>query len=229
MLDDTGNFAYDSSDMRRYVLSTRAHNTGLVDGMGQNRRKTYNWQTEDIKKLSNLCVEQREGVTVAYGSYSEGYGSELLPAVHERRVYFFREGIGGSKPFFALLDDFCCEDGLVHKYEASFQLGAQPITAEGRSVTVDFGEGISLGIVGTGALELTTASVSPFMGWRPNRKAGNNPHYPAPVLSYSQMGERARILTVLYPTDGEMPRIDAIANDQGFLIAIDGTEHKEVV
>ena len=50
-----------------------------------------------------------------------------------------------------------------------------------------------------------------------------------PVLSYSQMGERARLLTVLYPTDGEIPRIDAIANDQGFMIAIDGTEHKEVV
>ncbi|MBN1641006.1 MAG: alginate lyase family protein, partial [Anaerolineae bacterium] len=41
LLAEGGNYAYDSSEMRRYVLSTRAHNTIRVDGQDQNRRLNY--------------------------------------------------------------------------------------------------------------------------------------------------------------------------------------------
>ena len=104
MLTDSGNFYYDSSMMRRYVLSTRSHNTGLVDGMGQNRRKNYVWCADDIDKLSDLVVEERDGVTVASGIYNEGYGTELLDATHKRQVYFYRDGLGGSLPLFVIYD-----------------------------------------------------------------------------------------------------------------------------
>ena len=118
MLDDSGNFAYDNSDMRKYILSTRSHNTGLVDGMGQNRRKNYRWQREDIGKLSDLSVKDEDSVTVASGSYREGYGPELLPVTHTRTVRFYRNGIGGSDPFFLLLDGFSAEDGRSDALDA---------------------------------------------------------------------------------------------------------------
>ncbi len=41
LLTEGGNYAYDASEMRRYVLSTRAHNTIRVDGQDQNRRLGY--------------------------------------------------------------------------------------------------------------------------------------------------------------------------------------------
>ena len=35
------NYAYDTSEMRKYVLSTRAHNTIRIDGKDQNTRRSW--------------------------------------------------------------------------------------------------------------------------------------------------------------------------------------------
>ena len=48
LLAEGGNYAYDSSEMRRYVLSTRAHNTIRVDGHDQNRRLYFHGVTPDL-------------------------------------------------------------------------------------------------------------------------------------------------------------------------------------
>ena len=229
MLTDSGNFAYDTSKMRKYVLSTRAHNTGLVDGMGQNRRKTFVWHDEDIKAISNLRVEEREDATVCYGRYDEGYGSELLPAVHERRVYFYKNGIGAYRPFFVLHDSFECEGDVPHTYEVSFQLGREPLLIKERGGVINFGDGVTLSVVGTGAMVTTTASEEPFMGWRPNHKAGDNPHYPAPVLSFMKKGRSAELVTVIYPTDGEIPAILPEVTEEGFTVSIGDEIIKEII
>ena len=222
MLTDSGNFYYDSSMMRRYVLSTRSHNTGLVDGMGQNRRKNYLWAAEDINKLSDLTVEERDGVTIASGAYNEGYGAELLDATHKRSVYFYRNGLGGSQPFFVLCDKFECRDGSDHRFEASFQLGCEPLTINERGGAIDYGDGVSLGIVSTGNIFTATASTEPYMGWRANRTAGDVEHYPAPVLSFYEDGKACAIVTVLYPTDSSIPKITPTLTDGGFTVEING-------
>ena len=226
MLDDSGNFAYDSSDMRKYVLSTRSHNTGLVDGMGQNRRKNYHWQREDIQKLSDLSVEERDGVTIASGSYCEGYGPDLLPVTHNRTVYFYRNGIGGSDPFFLLLDSFSAEDGQKHSYEVSFQLGREPLTIKDGKAIIDYGDGISLHITGTGAMTTVTASQKPFMGFRKNPTPGKVEHYPAPVLSFSARSEKADFATILYPAKGAEPDISVKLTESEVLLSMNGVEHK---
>jgi hypothetical protein len=41
LITEAGNYAYDTSEMRRYVLSTRGHNTIRVDGQDQNRRVNF--------------------------------------------------------------------------------------------------------------------------------------------------------------------------------------------
>ncbi len=229
MLDDSGNFAYDSSDMRKYILSTRSHNTGLVDGMGQNRRKNYHWQKEDIKKRADLSVEERDGVTVASGSYHEGYGPDLLPVTHKRTVYYYRNGIGGSDPFFVLHDRFSAGDERVHTYEVSFQLGREPLTIQDGKATVNYGDGISLCIAGTGAMITVTASKNPFMGFRKNTAPGNVEHYPAPVLAFSAIGENADFATVIYPSKGALPDLSVKLNEEGILLSVNGTAHMESI
>ena len=54
LLTEGGNYAYDTSEMRRYVLSTRAHNTVRVDAKDQNRLKHYAWKEEDIREKADL-------------------------------------------------------------------------------------------------------------------------------------------------------------------------------
>jgi hypothetical protein len=225
MLDDSGNFAYDNSDMRKYILSTRAHNTGLVDGMGQNRRKHYFWKEDDIRKRSDLRVEERDGVTVASGSYCEGYGTDLLPVTHTRTVYFYRNGIGGSDPFFLLRDRFTAQDNRVHTYEVSFQLGREPLTVKDRTATIDFGDHVSLCIAGTGAMTTVTASQNPFMGFRKNSAPGKVAHHPAPVLSFSETAEQADFATVLYPVKGKVPSVSVEWDGKMLLLTINGERH----
>lgn len=222
MLTDSGIFAYDSSNMRKYILSSRAHNTGLVDGMGQNRLKNYAWDRTDIKKLSDLKVEERDNVTVAVGTYNDGYGEELLNATHQRRVYFYRGGVGGSLPFFVLYDKFSCDDGAEHHYEASFQLGTEPLTLTENGGVVNHGDGVSLGIFSTGKIFTATAQSEPYMGWRPNHAAGDVKHYPAPVLSFYENGKDAAIVTVLYPTDGKLPSVIPVITENGFTVTVNG-------
>ena len=227
MLDDSGNFAYDRSDMRKYVLSTRSHNTGLVDGMGQNRRKNYHWQASDIKKRADLSVQERDGVTIAAGIYDEGYGPDLLRATHKRTVYYYRNGIGGSAPFFVLYDRFSAEDENTHQYEVSFQLGREPLTIQDGKAIVDHGEDVSLSILGTGAMTTVTASKNPFMGYHKNQTPGNVEHYPAPVLSFSETANKANFATVLYPSKGAVPNIAVQLTESGFCLTVNGISHHE--
>ena len=76
LLTEGGNYAYDESEMRNYVLSTRSHNTVRVDGQDQNRRKTYAWKEEDIKKKSNLEWNFSKKWDYAKSAYDEGYGED---------------------------------------------------------------------------------------------------------------------------------------------------------
>ena len=72
MLPDTGVFRYDTSDMRRYVLGTRSHNTGLVDGLPQNRRQKYvKIKPHEMHNLSDLVAKIGEDTEVADGIYND--------------------------------------------------------------------------------------------------------------------------------------------------------------
>lgn len=229
MLDDSGNFAYDNSNMRKYILSTRSHNTGLVDGKGQNRRQRYTWQTSDIKKRSDLSVEERDGVTIASGIYNEGYGPEFVPVTHKRTVFYYRNGIGGSTPFFVLYDHFSAEDGNAHKYEVSFQLGTEPLTLTDGKAIIDYGDGVSLSISGTGAMTTVTSSKDPFMGYRKNSAPGDVEHYPAPVLAFSATASEADFATVLFPAKEDIPDISVRLSEKGIHLTVNGITHTETI
>ncbi len=227
IINTLGNYPYDGSPMRSMHLSSRAHNTGLVDGAGQNRTATKTpWTGEFVNKKSDLEVNVGGDIVVACGKYNEGYGKDLLPATHERKVIFFREGLDGSKPFVVLLDKFTADDEKPHKYEIIFPLYDVPVTLRGRHATIDAGDGVTLEVVTHAALATITGQSGPsLLGWR---KAANrlDPPIPTPVLSIYDYSEAKNFATVLYPTpDGKAPEIGIDCDEEKFTITLDGKEY----
>lgn len=91
IITEGGCYAYDDSPMRRHTLSSGAHNVLLVDGMGQNRRKNYEWHDEDIGKKADLEYGISERLDWAESTYDGPYGEdESHPALWKRAVYFLR-------------------------------------------------------------------------------------------------------------------------------------------
>ena len=229
LLNVVGNFAYDKSKMRSLSVRTRGHNTGLVDGKGQNARPTHTaWAPEKVNIKSDLEVNIGESTVVAYGKYNRGYGGDLTKVTHERKVVFFREGIGGSRPFFVLLDDFTAEDDADHKYELNFLPEVAPVTVNGRHATVHAGDGVTLELVTHAALSTVTAANAPeYMGFRPARDRLSKEHTPSTNVIVYDWGKEAHFATVLYPTpDGTAPEIAVQADAESFTVIFDGKEHK---
>lgn len=146
LLTEGGNYAYDDSEMRRYVLSSRAHNTVLVDGNGQNRRASYVWKDEDIRKHSGIKWGIGDSCDWAEGVYDEAYGecgpdSERAAAIrsvdssgdiavhHTRTVYFIKKAPEGLKPFFIVCDRL--ESQKPHAYDFLWHVDSeQPVVSE---------------------------------------------------------------------------------------------------
>ncbi|MBR7117151.1 MAG: heparinase II/III family protein [Clostridia bacterium] len=229
LLNVIGNFAYDGSAMRKLCVITRGHNTALVDGKGQNARPTHTpWSPEKVNIKSDLEVNINEATVVAYGKYDRGYGGDLIPVTHERKVVFFREGIDGSKPFFVLLDDFTSNDENKHKYELNFIPPTAPVSVCGRHATVNAGDGVTLEIVTHAGLGVTVGATAPeYMGFRPSKDRLASEHTPSPFITVHDYGECAHLATVLYPTpDGISPEIGVSCDAESFTIVLDGKEHK---
>ena len=115
LLTEGGNYAYDDSPMRRYVLSSRAHNVIRVDGQGQNRRQSYVWQEDDIDRPApDFLWHLHPDCDYASGVYREPFGD--LPAgsiIHQRAIYFIKNG--ALAPFFLVVDRLTAE--TEHEYE----------------------------------------------------------------------------------------------------------------
>ncbi len=200
MLDDPGNFYYDNSQMRKYVLTTCSHNTGTVDNLPQNRRKNYTWHPEDIGKRSRLRMRIGENTEVAEAVYNEGYGENLLPVSHTRRVVFFKKGLGKAKPFFLLLDSFRSGDGRPHHCEISFQLDAEPVRKDGQTVLRHFSGGQTLALVGTVEPSVHIGETNPYRGWKKDLTPGEHEHRKAPLVAFEKQGEFCHFATVVYPS-----------------------------
>lgn len=130
LLTEGGNYAYDDSEMRRYVLSTRSHNTVRAGGADQNRKKNYSWAEEDINKPSGIEYNLSPAVDFAQGCYDEGYGEEAEhTAVHTRAVYFIKNAPEGLEPFFLAVDRLKAEK--EQNYEILWHLNQESLTLSG--------------------------------------------------------------------------------------------------
>ncbi len=212
LLTEAGTFDYDSSEMRRYVLSTRGHNTARLDGLDQNRRAGYKWESDDIEKRADVLWELSDARETVEARYDEGYGADKLPLVHTRRVIFLKNE-PGLAPMFAVIDRFEAEG--EHRYELIWHMPDHPVTLAGRSVTHTCEGGAGLTIAySTGETSLVRGVKEPeFQGWLPKYGVGDVEHYPIPTLLVrGSFKGSARVVTLLCPFRENAPGVTVEAS-----------------
>ena len=234
MLTEGGNYLYDSSECRKYVLSTRAHNTIRIDGHEQNCRRTYRWHDEDINVKADVEFFTSAARDCARSAYRNGYGPQQKPVAHDRTVLFLKQE-PGLAPFFVVVDRLTAPDDRPHTFEILWHLEECNLEIGKGSFTGDFGNGIGLAAcVSDPSLKITDMKGQHkpyFQGWMPIWIGG--PHeqrpIPTPVVQGTFSGAY-RVVTVLYPyRDGTCPikavkaSADPAANDFTLVLA-DGTE-----
>ena len=195
LLTEGGNYAYDDSDMRRYVLSSRAHNVIRVDGRGQNRRQDYVWQEDDItRQAPDFNWHIHPDCDYASGSYREAFDD--LPAgsvVHQRAVYFIKKG--PAAPFFLVVDRLTAE--TEHEYEMLWHiddesLNLTPNGAFSNDMAVLFSlPGLSLSI-------LCGQTHPEWQGYIAT-SAEQGMYRPVNCLSAKIRGKNLRIVTAFFP------------------------------
>ena len=217
VMPDSGNYAYDTSAMRKFILSSYSHNVGLVDDLGQNRRSGYCWKPELISERSDMKWGFTGAIDAVEGVYNEGYGESKMPVTHTRKTVFFKQGLNGSLPFAAVIDRYVSNDGKEHKFATSYQMDTQPYEVNGKTFTADHGNGVTMSIIGSVAPEVIVAQKEPyFIGWRKRGGANSEDfeHHHAPCLQYVENGKKKRIVTVLYPSNnGEVAIKDVVASN----------------
>lgn len=238
MLDDIGFYSYDTSDMRYFSISSLAHNTGLVDGEGQNRIATHVWgegiETVEIQtpawgeyaerdKICDFSYTDGEMCEVAEASYDGDYGKALTKATHTRKVVFFKNGLGAAKPFYLLLDSFETKDGREHEFSVSFQHKPLPALVDKRGVKLNFESGATLTTVSDVPPSVLLGQYSPrYVGWYPIHSPLEHEHIPSPFVEFKKRGASARFVTLLYPSaSSDAPRFDISLSKCGFTLGID--------
>lgn len=226
LLTEGGNYAYDTSEMRRYVLSTRSHNTVRVDGFDQNRREGYSWQEEEIRKESGMRWRIEEDFDFGEGVYDEGYGPTQDRAIsHRRSVYFFKRPPKGLSPFFAVVDRFTGEG--EHRFETLWHLGDEKASLQAGKITAP--NVTLLSSRAQDGVELVLGAVSPeWQGWVSAGSGRQGAYSAIPTVRQSVTARRA--VTIIFPCEeGSCPieRVEASGNeeDQRFTLRLlDGSE-----
>ena len=132
LLAEANTYAYDTSEMRKYVLSTRGHNTIRINGMDQNRLKGFKWQHEMLSEKADVTFSVTDELETARGYYDEGYGDDQAHlARHERTVTLVKKPKEG-RPFFIVTDRLTSEN--ENNYESIWHFDVPEITLTANSV-----------------------------------------------------------------------------------------------
>lgn len=200
---DPGNYSYDASKWRRYVISTAGHNTIMVDGQGQHRvakRETYFWKrpwNEPKPPQDDTRWYSTKSYDYAVGTYRDGYGPQNDTSVtHTRRILFVKV----ANPYFIVLDTLTARDERVHRYDALFHLDTTKVSVDEQTKTVrtENEDASNLAIIPLADEGLKVSIVSgqeePVQGW------ANHPWRAIPTAIYTKEGKRTvRFLYLLYP------------------------------
>lgn len=153
-ITDAGNYMYDASRWRRYVLSTRGHNTVRVDGEDQNRRSKLEHRRlrAPFRKQGTVWVSAAEYDYTA-GRYGDGYGKANTPVTHTRKILFVKPD------YWIVADVMAAADSREHEYESLFHLDAEDasVTASPPAVITENADASNFAIlpVGHGAVRLS--------------------------------------------------------------------------
>ena len=139
LLVDAGNYAYDNSPWRRYVIGSYAHNLVHVDGLGQRRGGSPRNQYVVKEPLRHVwqMAKEFDYASASFGALDhEGFGGKKeRPAVHTRHVLFVK-GAGdpprkdGAGDYWLVVDVLKPNDEKPHAYEAMFHLDVKDVTTD---------------------------------------------------------------------------------------------------
>ena len=197
LLVEGGVYTYDASQWRRYVLSSRAHNVVLVDGLEQNRRKEPR-ETWIVKTPLAHVWKTDARQDDAEAAYAEGWGPKAERIVrHTRHVAFVKPD------FFIVADTLEPLDGKQHQYEALFHLDAGDAAVDGLRVTTqNAGPNLTILAAGSDGVRIIKGQKEPSVqGWLPDSSVGYGGIRPIPTAVFSKRAEgRVVMYYVLYPT-----------------------------
>jgi hypothetical protein len=217
---DPGNFSYDHSRWRRYVLSTAGHNTVMVDGENQHRagkKETLAWprpwETPTPPTSDTRWISQRE-YDLAVGRYDDGYGAKNQIAVtHERQVLCVKR-----ENLFVVADTLTPRDDAEHRYESLLHLDAAEATVDDAAKSVRTAGLLVVAAPSDGlALQIVKGKDDePVQGW------ASNPWRAIPTAIYSKSVKGvARLLMVLEPlAPGKQPTVRSVKQPVGSLVEI---------
>jgi len=209
LLTEAGNYAYDTSQMRRYVLSTRAHNTVRVDGQDQNRRGAYdNAVPPALDRPAGAHWRSAPDCDVVEAEYDEGYGKgAALRVVHRRKVLFLKTGIADTLgPCFLVVDRLLPDDDDSHEIQVLWHLNTgmpavERDSASGGVAAYSTDAGLANLLVAPAAVsdlqvEVVSGQTEPeWQGWH---AAGKAEPIPTVVCRWSLSGA-GRLVTLLWP------------------------------
>ena len=229
-LCEGNSYAYDDSPMRKYVRSTFAHNTGCVDGMGQNRRKDYKWDGA-ITEKSNLKFHLTDELDALSAVYDEGYGENADKiATHRRNVYYVKKH-KNLNPFLIVCDRF--DGSSEHSYEIMWHLDADSIDVKDTDVKANTLH-IFVNNNSETQMEISRGKVSGKMqGWIADSTVQGD-YRPIYNLSYLKKCDKARFVTLIYPDGGKECEIvcikasDDLNNREVEICFSDGSVYKFV-
>ncbi|MBI5397454.1 MAG: alginate lyase family protein [Verrucomicrobia bacterium] len=113
LVDEMGVYGHADTPWREYFRGTAAHNTVLVDGLGQNRRAQRETWTAKQPLEGNWA--SNDAFDFVSGTYDDGWGPENNRAVSQRREILF------AKPDYWVVHDLLAGAG-THTYEALYHL-----------------------------------------------------------------------------------------------------------
>ncbi|HEY64977.1 MAG TPA: hypothetical protein G4O02_10450 [Caldilineae bacterium] len=207
LLTEGGNYAYDDSEMRRYVLSTRAHNTIRVDGQDQNRRLHFRREDVDIAQPAGALWHSTDRYDVVEAAYDEGYGPEADRTVtHRRKVIFLKQRSDELGPCVLVIDRLEPADGEPHRYQALWHLNTEAAEVRGLSVRSADPDQANLAIIPTPLPGLSVQVVSgqeepEWQGWKAIKNHQQGEYAPTPTAVYEwEATGPVRLVTLLYPT-----------------------------
>lgn len=236
LLTEAGTYSYDRSKWRRYVLSTAAHNTIMVEGMGQHRRGLR--ETYETKEPMSDCWATNNLFDWAVGRYDNGYGPrlddsgralgrdhDLTDIRHERAVIFVKPAEPGGISYFLVIDRVLGDAAELHTYSNLFHLDASGASVDDDTLTVSTqeAEAANLTLIPLATDGLSARIVSgqdePVQGWIPREN-----HRKIPTAIYEKTGSPPQLfVTVLLPhPTHNMPTFEAkLVKQTGDMIAIE--------
>ncbi len=227
LLVEVGNTPYDSSEMRKYAIKSRAHNTIMLNGKEMNDRKYF----DDNGLRENYSFTEDSGVRcnftdeyeVSKCNFDKGWGDDMEKMNAERKVIFVKKAEKyGLKPFFIVIDRFEAPDDAERSYDIMWHLPTECDDVIGDfDVTASYGDGVGLKMLACDEkakfVNMRGQLTPYYQGWLCTHIGGVKDDEQIPTdtpVFEGTFGGKRRVVTVVYPYgDGECALTGATAGN----------------